>query len=39
MAGTKSEGELSIPALFSGWEPFLFSLGMVSVEKKDEKSR
>lgn len=36
----ETEGELSTPALFSGWEPFLFSLEAVSVgEKKDVKGK
>lgn len=36
----ETEGELSTPALFSGWEPFLFSLEAVSAgEKKDVKGK
>lgn len=40
MAGTESEDEPSTPALFPGWELFLFSPGAVSVgEKRDEKDK
>lgn len=35
---TENEDPIPTPALFSGWEPFLFSLGRISMEKKVDKS-
>lgn len=39
MAGTENEGALPIPALFSGWETFLFSLWEISMEKKVDRTK
>lgn len=37
MAGAESEGELSTPALFSGWELFSFSLGAILFSLGEKK--